>query len=399
MRIGMMTDAYKPYVSGVTNYISLNKHELERLGHEVFVFTFGNSSIVDEEKNIIRSPGVTIKEKGFFIGLNYSKKARKLLQTMDVVHVHHPFTSGQLALRYCKPLAIPIIFTNHTRYDLYMQAYAPMLPDGIGDAFLQSYLPAFCRSVDLVISPSQGMEKILRQLGVRSAVKVIPNGVDLQVFRAAVQPYPRQLLNLRDEDTLLVYAGRVAHEKNLQFLLRAFTGVVESYHHVHLLVIGDGPARKELEQFSRDLKISDKVHFMGMVPHEELPGYLASCDFFATASVTEVHPLSIIEAMAVGLPVLGINSPGVSDTIKDSVNGFLSNDDLAGYAVKMARLVNEPETRKQLGKVALADSANYSIERTLPLVLAQYRRLAQEASSEKHGILFYIRSLWEKVHR
>ena len=118
MRIGMMTDVYKPHISGITNYISLNKRFLEKEGHQVFIFTFSDEDYQDDESNVIRSPGLPLLDTGYFFNINYRREARALLRTMDVVHVHHPFLSGSLALRYCRPRGTPIVFTNHTRYDL-----------------------------------------------------------------------------------------------------------------------------------------------------------------------------------------------------------------------------------------------------------------------------------------
>ena len=143
MRIGMMVDVYKPHISGITNYISLNKEYLEKRGHEVFVFTFSEEAYQDDESNIIRSPGLPLLDTGYFISLRYNQEARKLLLTMDVAHVHHPFLSGSLALLYCQPKNIPIVFTNHTRYDLYSRVYLPPMADVVGLAALKAYLPAF----------------------------------------------------------------------------------------------------------------------------------------------------------------------------------------------------------------------------------------------------------------
>jgi len=178
MRIGMMTDTYKPYVSGITNYIDLNKRALENAGHEVYVFTFGDIEYQDDEPRVFRSPGLALADTGFYLSLRYKTKHKKLLQTMDVVHVHHPFLSGRLALNYCRRIQIPIVFTNHTRYDLYAQARLPLMPEEVSHGLLQAYMPDFCDAVDLVISPSRGMEKVLRQYGVESHIEVVPNGVD-----------------------------------------------------------------------------------------------------------------------------------------------------------------------------------------------------------------------------
>ena len=117
MRIGMMADTYKPHISGITTYIALNKQELEKAGHEVFVFTFGDDDYKDKETNVIRSRGVPIVDTGYYLNFGYKREARKLLKTMDIVHLHHPFLSGSIGLRICRPRGIPLVFTNHTRYD------------------------------------------------------------------------------------------------------------------------------------------------------------------------------------------------------------------------------------------------------------------------------------------
>src|SRR5215510_10722048 len=176
MRIGMMADAYKPYVSGVTNYIDLNKRALEAQGHEVYVFTFGDLDHQDNDPRVIRNPGLPLADTGFYLSLRYKTAAKKLLQSMDVVHVHHPFISGRLALRYCRRKQIPIVFTNHTRYDLYAKARLPLMPGEVSHSLLNAYMPDFCEAVDLVISPSRGMEKVMRQYGVESPIEVVPNG-------------------------------------------------------------------------------------------------------------------------------------------------------------------------------------------------------------------------------
>src|SRR3970040_2878932 len=118
MRIGMMVDTYKPYVSGITNYIDLNTRALENAGHEVYVFTFGDIEYQDDDPRVFRSPGLALADTGFYLSLRHKTKHKKLLQTMDVVHVHHPFLSGRLALNYCRRVCIPIGFSNPSLYDL-----------------------------------------------------------------------------------------------------------------------------------------------------------------------------------------------------------------------------------------------------------------------------------------
>lgn len=396
MRIGMMTDTYKPYISGITNYIDLNKRYFEKAGHSVYVFTFGDLDYKDNEPRVIRSPGLPLADTGFFLSLRYAPAAKKLLQTMDVVHVHHPFLSGRLALHYCRPLQIPIIFTNHTRYDLYAQAYLPLLPEEISDGLLQAYMPSFCDAVDLVISPSAGMEGVLRELGVQCHIEIIPNGVELQRFFQAV-PLPRSEYGFDEQDILLVFSGRIAPEKNLDFLLKCFAGVTQAIKHTHLLILGSGPKLNDLKKLAGDLGISDCVYFAGMIPYEDLPGYLAMCDAFVTASVTEVHPLSVIEAMGTGLPIMGIRSPGVGDTVVDSVTGFLSTETLPAFTAKLTRLCLNIDQRRQMGESARQASTKYAIERTTQSMLKQYQRLVYDSRPRQRGWRVRLRGLLERI--
>jgi 1,2-diacylglycerol 3-alpha-glucosyltransferase len=396
MRIGMMTDVYKPHVSGITNYISLNKQYLEKAGHEVFIFTFGDLDFSDDEEHVVRSPGLPLTDTGYYLSFRYSRHAKAILQTMDLVHVHHPFLSGRLALNYCRPLRIPIVFTNHTRYDLYAQAYLPLLPEELSDSFLQTYMPTFCQAVDLVISPSAGMGEVLKKLGVDIPIEIIPNGVDLQLFQAGCEDC-RPEFGFQPDDILLVYSGRLGPEKSLDFLIRAFAGTAEAIENVHLLIVGGGPEEEALRQMAAGTTAANRIHFTGMLPYDELPRYLSMGDIFVTASVTEVHPLSVIEAMAAGLPVLGIQSVGVGDTVEDGMTGFLSSQDLAAFAALLTRLCMDGDIRRKMGAAARKASRKYAIEQTTQIMLKRYERLLVEFAPHRRGLRYHVRNLVEKL--
>jgi len=394
MKIGMMVDSYKPYVSGITNYVDINKHHLELAGHEVFVFTFGD---MESESRIIYNKGVPLADSGFYLSLRYSKTAKKLLQSMDIVHVHHPFLSGRLALHYCRPAQIPIAFTNHTRYDLYAQAYLPMMPNEISHGLLQAYMPSFCEAVDLVIAPSAGMEKVLRQLNVERHIEVIPNGVDLKNFHEA-EPFSRAYLGYKADDILLVYAGRLAPEKNLPFLLESFAGIAQAIPHAHLMLVGSGIQQfeEEIKSLVGELGLTERVRFTGRLAYDQLPAYLAMCDIFVTASITEVHPLSVIEALGAGLPVMGVYSVGVSDTVQDGVTGLLATHDLPAFTAKLTRLCLDLNLRAQMSDSARKASSAYDIGRTTRLMLEQYEMLKREYKPRKGNWAVQMRELLEK---
>jgi glycosyltransferase involved in cell wall biosynthesis len=394
MRIGMMADVYKPHVSGITNYIDLNKRFLERAGHQVFVFTFADGLYQDEEPQVIHSPGLPLLSTGYHLSINYSRAARKLLYSMDVVHVHHPFVSGSLALRSCRPRGIPVVFTNHTRYDLYAQVYLPNVPEVVSEAALRSYMPIFCRGCDLVIAPSEGVSQVLREFGVDAPVEVVPNGVDLTPFTAIKDPIEREALGFSAQEVALIYTGRLGVEKNLDFLLRCFSGAAKAFDHLRLLVVGDGPIRNNLQERVEMMGVADKVRFTGMVPYAEMPRYLAAADAYVTASVTEVHPLSVIEAMAAGLPVLGIQSPGVGDTIQNDLTGYLVADqDIAAFTAQLIRLATDSQNRRRMGNNAREAAQDYAIERTVGLMEQRYRRVIEASLSRKKG----WRATWTRM--
>ena len=394
MRIGMMTDAYKPYVSGVTSYVDTNKRALENLGHEVYVFTFGDLEHKDDEPRVIRSPGVPLSDTGFYLSLRHSTEAQQIIQTMDIIHVHHPFMSGRLAHIYSRKRNIPVLFTNHTRYDLYAQTRLPLMPAEVSMSMLQAYMPTFCDNMDLVISPSRGMEKILRQYGVTCHIEVVPNGADLHPFLSA-QPLTRDEFGFNSEDILIVYMGRIAPEKNLELLLQSFAGVSRAVPNTKLLVVGGGQKEHEesVKDFANELGICDRVKFTGAIPYAKLPSYLAMCDIFATASVTEVHPFSVIEGMASGLPIVGIDSPGISDSIADGETGLLSAGDLASYTAKLTTLCLNRDLQKKMGIAARQASHQFSIENTTKIMLGHYNRLTSNTKPVKPSIEVRLRSV------
>lgn len=397
MRVGMLVDGYKPYISGVTNYIEVNKTFLEKAAHQVFIFTFGDEAADTENGTIIRSPGVPITEQGVYLSFRYDREAQKLLHTMDLLHVHHPFLSGQLAIRYSRGRGIPILFTNHTRYDLYARTYLPILPNEVSESFLKSYLPSFCRAVDQVIAPSAGLRDVLVRLGVDAPITVVPNGVDMQRVQGDIEPIDRKRFGIQEQAVVLIYTGRLAQEKNLIFLLRAFAGAAQAVDDLYLVLVGDGPEHDNLVDRVKHMGLSERVHFTGRVPYDDVPRYLRMADAFVTASVTEVHPLSVIEAMGAGLPVLGIMSPGVGDTIEDGHTGYLTRDeDLPAFTAKMMLLVSDRDRLRQLGENARDSSDQYDIRNTVILMEQQYQNALQNKKTEKQSMRARVLRMFDR---
>jgi 1,2-diacylglycerol 3-alpha-glucosyltransferase len=399
VRIGMMADLYMTQVSGVTNSLTLTKRWLEKMGHDVYLFTFGDDEVIDNEKNIIRTTGLPVVDTGFYLNLRYNRLARQLLYTMDIAHVHHPFVSGSLAMRYCSPRNIPIVFTNHSRYDLITQAYIPFLPESISDAALKAYLTPFYKACDLIIVPSASMIKVLKEhFNLVTPVEVIPNGLDLTPYRSISQPIDRSVFGFTNNQVISTYIGRLSPEKNLSLLIRAFYGMSMTYDHVRLLIVGDGPDRENLENQIKHMDIADKVFFTGMVDYENIPAYLAASDIFVTPSSSETFGLSTVEAMAAGLPVLGMDAPGSRDIIEDGVTGLITSDDISVFTAKLILLSTDHEIRKRMRKQAFEFSKKYDIQTTSESLFQHYQRLVEVSKTRRKGPIFKVNRLLDKLH-
>lgn len=383
MRIGQLTEVYKPVVNGVTNFISLHKGVLESWGHKVFVFTLGHKDYEDEELHVIRSPAIPLSDTGYHVSFRFSRRARKKIKTMDVLHVHHPFITGRQAVSLGKRYGIPVVFTNHTRYHLQARHYMPFVPEGLSRGFLEAYLPNFTDQCDLVVAPSRGIKQSLQEMGVTCDVKVIPNGVDVDRFRHPTAPLSKPDLGLRDSAVVAITVGRLGPEKNLPFLLRAFTQMASDVPDLHLVVIGSGPEEENLGEMAHLLGLTSRIHLVGSVPYEEIPNWLAVADFFAFASVSESHPLVILEALAAGLPVLGIPCPGVEDTLAHGLNGLCSPEDVDIFAAQMRRLAAEPELRSKLAGWARESCDQYDIRHTSAKLMSHYERLVEERARRR----------------
>lgn len=364
MRIALLLDAYKPVINGITMFVSLHKRALEEAGHEPWIVTLGHTDYQDDEFRVVRSQAVPLSNTGYHLNFGYNREIRELLRTMDILHVHHPFLSGAMASTLGPRYGIPVLFTSHTRYDLYAQQYLPIVPATMSDSFLEAFFPAFTQRCSLVIAPSAGIQEVLRRWGVQGPIEVVPNGIDIARFREPAWRTDRASLGLPKAAVVAVFVGRMSGEKNVRTLLRAFAPVAREAPNARLMLIGGGPELEDFRQTAQEQGIGSQVLFTGPVPYEQMPGYLALADFFVTASVSEVHPLTVLEAMAAGLPVLGIDSPGVSDTVVNGVNGFVVENDYAALALKMLRLFSEPDARASLADGARQSSLRYDIRTT-----------------------------------
>jgi len=375
MRIGMFADMYKPHISGVTNYISLYKSRFEELGHEVFVFTFGDRSYDDNEPNVIRSPAIPWGKTGWQMGLVLSSEAKRLIPTIEVAHVHHPFLSGQIVLRKCDTDRVPVVFTNHSRYDIFADTYAGFVPRYARTVLLQKYLNGFASRVDMYIAPSAGIQEWLADWGITDRAVVHNNAIDTAPFINPCNPRSRSEFGWSGSDIVFCYLGRLGPEKNVDMLVDSFIKLAVDVPSARLLVVGDGPMRESMEKSLAAHSLNNKVHFTGAADYCEVPGLLRAADVFVIASIAETFPLVVLEALAAQLPAVGIKSPGVGEIIEDGVTGLLANNSVSDFTSKLTQVAEDSAMRLRMKEAATLAASNFDIRPMADRLLLYYEKL------------------------
>lgn len=329
VRIGIVTATYLPSKNGVATSTALFAQGLRERGHEVRIFAPRHPQMPEHERGVYRLNSSFAGARALGAPADYPVMlapgpvltARLPLRDLDVLHTMHPFLAGQLARRWARLGAAghrgaPVVYTAHTQYDQYLH-YAPM-PRRVGRAMLRPHVAAFARKVDAVLAPGRAMVEMLREYGFQGPVELFPNPVDLGAFRAAQGGAFRAEFGVPAGVPLVVYLGRLAPEKNLDVTLRAFDQARASRPELRLLVVGDGVSRADVQARARE-----GVTLSGPVPYHRVPEALAAADVFLTASTSEVLPMSMIEALAAGTPLVAARSPAALDLIREGVNGVV----------------------------------------------------------------------------
>ena len=377
MRIALFSDIYKPHINGVVNHVGLLKEHFERWGEQVYLFVPEQDKAMKDESNVIRLPSIPIADTGYHLTVRVDSRCRDLLKQMDIIHVHHPFVSGSFGLTFSRRYEIPLVFTSHTRYDLYVQQYLPLLPETLSDTALQAFFQRFSQRCSAIIAPSQSAAGLMQTWGIQGPVVVIPNGIELGQFHSPDPIVTRAQMGIPEQAVVGAYVGRVSQEKAVDRMLRIFAVLKEEIPDLHLLLVGGGPSLTECRQLARSLDMDGRVTFTGPVSYERIGGVLSLADFFVSASVSEVHPLTFIEAAAAGLPAIGIDSPGVADMIVDGKTGFLTADNDLSLGLRIMRMARDAELRSTMGQAASRYSQRFSAHHNAREVLGLYHSLQE----------------------
>jgi len=361
MRIGLFSDAYLPEISGVTTVVSWLKQELERLGHEVYVYVPAYEGVRDKEERIYRFRSHRfIFHSASRVALPYNRRATRTFKHLDIIHSHTPFSLGLVALGAALRYHIPHVHTYHTHLVQYRH-YLPF-PLRPPKKTTEEVAAAFCNRCTVVTAPSTPIKEELLSYGVHRPIYVLPFGVNLSLFQKEPVWDPRKELNVADKAHLYLYAGRLAVEKNLPFLIRSFRRILAADRSAVLVIAGDGPRRRALERLVQEEGITDAVRFAGFLDHPRLVDLYKQADLFLFSSKTETEGLVLVEAMAGGTPPVAIGELGVLDVVQDGRNGVLVPEDEEAFARAAVELMNDPDRYARLRAGALKRAEELSVK-------------------------------------
>lgn len=324
MRVGFFTDSYFPQVSGVSTSIRILKKELEARGHEVIIFTTTDPKADSNEENIVRLTSIPffsfkdrrIAIKGFGKAL---KEARKY--NIDIVHTHTEFSMGLTGKYVAYMLNIPTIHTYHTMYEKYLHyiAHGKVLKPRSVEVVSRM----FCNRTMGVVAPSQLMKDKLASYNIYKEIRVIPTGVPLPEKSPETKMRMRQSLGLGETDVVLLSLSRVAYEKHLEKIIHAFPTVLKKYPYAKLIFVGDGPARNDLEDLMKKMKLDDSILFVGEVKNEKVNEYYQMADLYVNASESETQGLTYLESIVNGCPIVAKRNDYLEEIIRNPILGSL----------------------------------------------------------------------------
>jgi len=383
MRVGLFTDAYLPEITGVTTVVRALRDELERLGHEAYVYAPRYDRPSDDERNVYRfRSGPVFAYKTARMAVPYSLSAARTYRGLDVVHSHTPFSLAYAGLAAAHRYHLPHVQTYHTYLSHYLHYVPRPLRPSVQAA--EKYSALLCNRCSVVTAPTPSIRDELRRFGVRRPIYVVPFGPDLRHYEEESVWSPRQALEIGEDAPLFLYAGRVAPEKNLPFLLESFARIREALPAAVMVLAGDGPQRAQLEQAAVDLSLASSVHFAGFLDRKRLVDLYRSADLFLFASKTETQGLVIVEAMAAGTPAVAVDAMGVRDVVVDGVNGFLVPEDASALAERAVEAVGDRRLAGHLAVGARATAAQTSLQRGVARMVEVYEEsLSLRASGKR----------------
>ncbi|MCX6057559.1 MAG: glycosyltransferase [Chloroflexi bacterium] len=366
LRIGLFTDTYAPQVNGVSISLQLVSEGLQRRGHQVTIFAPRIPGYKDDQPGVVRLPSLKyLNDPPIYVAVLGTPRSTWSLtrKHFDVLHAHSPLTVGLLAYFTASTKNLPLIYTYHTSITDYTHYLKVIGGTGVIRHAARWFSTTSTNLGDQIVVPSPKFQRLLLEQKVTKPIVTIPNGIDLSNFKTAKNPTSfRNKLGLKPDAQILLSVGRVDPEKRLDFLIDAFARMANQIPEAQLVFAGDGNARKKLEAHAANTNVNDRIHFLGMVNRAELPDLLHDASIFLSASTTEVHPISVIEAIASSLPLVAVQDEAFEGMIVENENGHLTPLNVDVFSQTLVKLLSDPEKLKRYGKRSAELSENFSIE-------------------------------------
>ncbi len=390
MRIGIFTDTYPPYINGVSTSIQMLERALRKKGHQVFIVTVNPENMTYKyEKNIIRIPGIPTGIYDYRLTGIYPVRAIKTIKkwNLDVIHSHTEFGIGTFARIIAKQLNIPLVHTYHTMYEDYVHYITKGYFNDTSKKIVEYLTKFYCDKTakELIVPTKKAYDLFKEKYKVDKNVHIIPTGIEIDRFykenldNKKIEK-TRNDLKLKKDDIVILYVGRLAEEKNVEFLIENQEYFVKKNKNIKLLIVGSGPDYDKYVKKSEKLK--ENIIFTGKVPYEKIPYYYNLGTVFVTASTTETQGLTLIEAMSTSMPVVCIDDESFKNTVIDGLNGFIFKNKKE-YRKAIDNLINDNKLLKKLGEQAKISTAEYSSKYYAERVLDVYKKTINENKTKK----------------
>lgn len=393
MRIGLFTDTYPPYINGVSTSVAMLKNALEKKGHIVYVVTVGNKVLkyeYDERERIVRIPGVPIGIYDYRLSKIYPLSMINIMKKwkLDVIHSHTEFSVGIFARLFAKQFNIPLVHTYHTLYEDYTHYVTKGHFEKSSKKIVEYLTKFYCdKTANELIVPTDKIYKLFKEkYEFNKNIHIIPTGIEIERFfienidKKLIETL-RKHLNISKKDFIIIFVGRLASEKNVEFLLKAHQKIIKDYPRIKLLIIGDGPDKEKYEKLVENLNIENNVIFNGKAAWKEIPYYYHCSDIFATASKSETQGLTVIEAMASEKTPLCIKDDSFLGTITNELNGLIFETE-EEYISHVITLYENNDLLKYYNKQARIQAEHCSSTSYAKKVLEVYNRAIMDKSNE-----------------
>lgn len=403
MKILITTDAYTAMINGVAISVKTLASALEEAGHEVRILTLSQTHHSYIDRNIYAVGSVPLKiypDTRASLQLHDPLVEELIIWAPDIIHSQSEFFTFLFAKRIAKQLQIPIVHTYHTLYEYYTHYFCPNKT--IGRSIVATVSRFICQKADAIIAPTQKTEKILEGYGVTNPIHVVPTGLSFDRFHVTTDDsFTEQIrtkFRIPSNAPVLVTLGRIAREKNIDFLIEQMAHSAIRSKNVHLIVVGDGPDRERLESITHNLGLKFCVHFTGMVAPKHVASYYHLGNAFVSASNSETQGLTYIEALACGLPLLCRKDECLQDVLEPNQNGyFFENSEM--FVAHCLNLLENSKKLTAMSENALQSSYKFSKESFGTNAISIYQKtiLSRRESKSCTRFVCIPKQIWHKV--